>query len=162
MVFKKNLSVLLVLIVIVFLVTACDNTVQQELINYYDKELSKISKLEEEAIDAYHSVIGDNYVDDYTLYNELEEVIIPKYGEFVNELKNISFTTKEVNKLNQIYIKAAEKQYNAFMQMKQAIEKQDKSLVMKANENLENARKLLKDWERELERLAEENKIKFQ
>lgn len=150
---------ILPLVLIMITMVGCNNQVQDDIINYYEKELTEIIHLETEAIEAFNSVTGENYIDDNHFYNTLLETVIPKYSKFLERLKGIEPATKEVSKIHKLYIQTANTQYEAFLLMKKAVENQDKELVINANKELEKARELIKEWENQLEHLANQNKI---
>ena len=54
-----------------------NGSVQQDLLNYINVELTKVTPLETEAMEYYESVTGENYKDDLTTYNVLKDKVIP-------------------------------------------------------------------------------------
>jgi hypothetical protein len=63
---------------------------------YINEDLKELAVLEEDAIAEYDSVTGDNYVDDYTTYVHIEEVFIPMYKDFLDQLEEVRPATLEV------------------------------------------------------------------
>jgi hypothetical protein len=67
---------------------------------------------------------------DEELYQTLNTTVIPKYKEFNSRLEKVSIATSEVKDVHEKYISASNKQYQAFLKLQIAIEKQDKNLVL--------------------------------
>lgn len=133
--------------------------VQEDLLNYINTELSTLADLETEALQKYESVTGDNYTDDFVLYETLSNEIIPTYRKFVEGLEEIKPKTKEVQELHGLYVEAANTQYNAFVQIMAAIEQLDTNIIANANEKLSEGRKKLREFETKLLELAEEHNV---
>jgi hypothetical protein len=98
------------------------------------------------------------------MYEALTEIIIPTYREFVNGIEPITLRlkTKEVRDLNEKYVEAVDLQMNGFLILINAIETQDSSLVVQFNERLDRGRRLVREWQIELQDLCNKNGIKFQ
>jgi hypothetical protein len=156
---------LVTLFVFLLLVLAgCSNPIKDDLLNYINVELPEIAQYENDTIATWDSVSGDNYTDDYTMYEALTEIIIPTYREFVNGIEPITLRlkTKEVRDLNEKYVEAVDLQMNGFLILINAIETQDSSLVVQFNERLDRGRRLVREWQIELQDLCNKNGIKFQ
>jgi len=154
----------LLLIVCFFLVfTGCSNPVKEDLLNYINKELPKVADAENTTITAWDSVSGANYTDDYTMYETLIEIVIPTYRDFLNELEAITIRlqTKEVRALNEKYIEAATTQNNAFVLLTNILETQDGSRMSDFNERLDKARRLVREWQVEIQDLCKKNGVQF-
>lgn len=79
------------------LLTGCSNDpVQDDLLNYINKEIEVVADLENKAVSKYESVTGVNYTNDQTLYDALLDEIIPTYQDFLKKLEDISIETDEV------------------------------------------------------------------
>lgn len=133
--------------------------VQTDLLDYINKDLKELADLESAAVDAYGGVTGDNYTSDQDLYQTLETTVIPKYKEFNARLESVSVATSEVKEVHEKYISGSNKQYQAFLKLQVAIEKQDKNLVLEANSLLDAARKDLRDWKFELTELCSKHSV---
>ena len=153
----------LVWLLVLFFVISCSNPTKDELINYTNNELPKVASLEAEIISLYDSATGENYKDDVSLYTTLRDDVIPKQKKFVEDLENINNNLKipEIIKLNETYIEAANIQYSAFLIMLTALEKQDYTLISEANEKLDKGRKLKRQWQIDLNILADKNSVTF-
>lgn len=133
--------------------------VQDDLLNYINNELDALVELEEEAVSEYESVVGDNYIDDWTTYFHIEEVVIPKYRHFVDKLESIRPATKEVREVHEIYIEAVNKQQNAMVKILAGIEAQNLELIFDANELLDEGRAGIRKFINEIEELADNHNV---
>lgn len=148
---------------IVFLLTGCLNDpVQEDLLNYVNEEMTVAFELETTAITAYDQVSGLNYSDDLTMYETLISTVIPTYNEFVKELNNVQIETSELKEVHELYIEAADLQYNAFVIIVRALETQDMLLVEEANAMLEEARALIREYLNKWNALAEEHNVEWE
>ncbi|TYR80771.1 hypothetical protein FZC66_10430 [Priestia megaterium] len=156
---KKRIALLIPLL---FLLSACFNDpIQDDLIDYSNNDLSKASELEARAIEAYDSVSGDNYTDDAAMYTAMVNEVIPQYRKFIDELEEIKVETDELRDIHEGYIKAANTQYNAFVKIVSALDKRDRTLIVEANEMLDEARKGIRQYLTDIERLAKEHDVEF-
>lgn len=147
---------------ILILLSGCSSDpVQDDLLNYVNKEMKEAAKLERTAVSAYEGVSGTNYQDDQTMYDVLNRDVIPNYNEFIKELESVKIETDEVREIHEIYIEGADIQFNAFAIIKQAIEEQDADLIHKANDMLADARKHLRDYQTKLNKLAKEHDVEI-
>lgn len=148
---------------ILILLSGCSSDpVQDDLLNYVNKEMKEAAKLERTAVSAYEGVSGTNYQDDQTMYNVLNRDVIPNYNEFIKELDSVKIETDEVREIHEIYVEGAEIQFNAFTIIKQAIEEQDADLIQKANDMLADARKHLREYQTKLNKLAKEHDVEIE
>ncbi|WP_235000495.1 hypothetical protein [Virgibacillus dakarensis] len=155
-------KVLTVLFPFVILLAGCFNdAVQDDLLNYVNKEMSPAFELENVAISAYDNVSGANYSDDQTMYAALVDEVLPNYNEFINELNYVHVETDELRKIHELYIKGADTQYNAFVKITHALEKQDPSMIEEANGMLDEAKKHIRDYKHELNKLADEHDVEL-
>jgi hypothetical protein len=150
--------------VVLLVLASCSNPIRDDLLAYINTELPNIVTYETEAITAYDSVSGNNYADDYTMYEVLTETIIPTYRELVDGVEAITLRlkTKEVRALNEKYVEAADAQMNGFIILKTALETQDGGLIVDFNERLDKGRRLTREWQIELQDLCDKNGVKFQ
>ncbi|MBX9994171.1 hypothetical protein ACFX4Y_07755 [Priestia sp. YIM B13446] len=156
-------KVLFCLVPLLFLLSACfSDPVQDDLIDYNNQDLKKAAQLEKEAIDAYDSVTGANYTSDAVMYDTMTSEVIPTYRKFVDELENIDVETDDLRKVHEGYIKAANTQYNAFIKIVSALEKQDRNLIAEANAMLDEARKGIRDYNAAIKKLAKEHDVKIE
>lgn len=145
---------------VIFLSGCGSDPVQIDLIEYINKELPKAEPLEAEMVDAYKSVSGDNFTDDATMHETLKEVVQPKCRDIIAIVEyEISPETSEVRQLHEIYIDSFNKQYEAYLLLQDALEKQDLETMSRANEKLTDAAKLQRQWLNQLEELKKQHDV---
>jgi len=151
------------LVSVLGILIGCSNPIKDDLLNYINNELPKIVESENTVITAWDSVSGDNYSDDYTMYETLTEIIIPTYREFITGLEAITLRlkTKEVRALNEKYIEAVNIDSNAFVLLRNILETQDGSKMIDFNERLDKGRKLVREWQVEITDLCKKNGLQF-
>lgn len=152
---------LIIIISITALLSACSSPAQDEILNYLNEELPGIGEMEAEVINKYDSVTGDNYTDDETLYNALNEEIIPLYSDFIDELESIEIKDKDLRAIHEGYIEAVNQQSGAFNKMITALENQDAALIEEVNEILNQSRKAMRDYQYDLQEFADENDVEI-
>jgi hypothetical protein len=151
------------LIILAVSLAACSSDdVQKDLLNYVNKEMPKLSPLENEAIAAYDGVAGNNYKNDSIMYNVIKQTVIPKYGEFTTNLASIKPATKEVTAMNDEYVKAASDQLEGFKLICLAIEKKDPEIIKQANSDIDKARNLLGLWKDDLNEQCKKHGVIFE
>lgn len=128
----------------------------------YVDEIILLAPEEDRIIGLYESVTGTNYTSDEKLYNTLLDEIVPSYREFVVELESIMPKNTRIRELHELYIDAANIQYNSFTLMLSALEEQDMDKVTQANQGLDEARALLRDWLYEVEAISVETGVSLQ
>ncbi|WP_338471741.1 hypothetical protein R4Z10_02925 [Niallia sp. XMNu-256] len=145
-----------------FVLSGCfSDPVQEDLLVYLNEDLAEIAHLENEALSAYESVTGANYTDDYILYEMMLLEVIPTYQRFETELESIKVKTDELREAHEIYIEAVNLQSNAFIRIVTALEEYDRAKIEEANQMLSEARKLFRDYNHEIERLADEHNVEL-
>lgn len=122
-----------------------DDEFAQAFSDYLD-EMMLLAVEEERIIGLYDSVTGVNYTNDEVLYYTLLDEVIPGYRQFVSDLEAIMPKNAEVQALHEKYIEAANIQYNSFTLMISAIEQQSMDTMTEANQGLDEARRLLREW----------------
>lgn len=133
----------------------------QDFTIYLD-EIILLAPEEDRIIGLYDSVTGVNYTDDEILYSTLFDEIVPSYRQFVLELESIMPKNTRIRELHELYIDAANIQYNSFTLMLSALEEQDMDKVTQANQGLDDARALLRDWLYEVEAISVETGVSLQ
>lgn len=98
-------------------------------------------------------------LDDQTLYDKLSNDVIPTYKDFTEKLENVDIESDELADVHEKYIEVANIQYNAFVKMLDAIEKQDTGVISEANEMLSKARSEMRDYQKSLKKLAKEHDV---
>ncbi|WP_237662815.1 hypothetical protein [Sutcliffiella horikoshii] len=148
----------------VMLLSACSSTDSEkdDLINYINTELPKVADLEFEAIDSYSSVSGQNYTDDWTMYEIIDTITIPAYEEFITELENIRPKSEAVREIHEIYIEGSNSQLQGFKMIRVALEQQDYDKVFEANEHLDKGRTKIRQFQTKLEDLMHEHGVEYE
>ncbi|WP_342043204.1 hypothetical protein [Bacillus sp. OTU2372] len=155
-------GLLAIVLPFILLLSGCfSDPVQDDLLNYVNKEMKQAGKLEAAAVSAYEGVSGANYQDDQTMYDALTKEVIPNYNEFIKELDSVKIETDELQEIHEIYIVGADIQYKAFVTIKQALEEQDPALVQEANDMLADARNHIRDYKNKLNKLAKDHDVKI-
>ena len=139
--------------------TRIPNPVQQDLLEYLNAELREIANLEEEALERYGSVTGDNHTDDETLIVTLADEVVPKYMQFIDKLEAIMPETEQVAIIHEICVEAANTQMSGFLTVLAAIDRQDSALAVDAAEKLSRERRLVRDFLRAASSLANERDV---
>ena len=141
-------------------VTGCGgNRVGQSLADYVNKEVLPVSELEQRALASYASVVGKNYTSDEAVYEALKNDVLPLYKRFLDGLKQVHPTEKEVRRLHGILVSGAESMYEGFRLKMIGIEQKDESIIRAGNSKIEKGRKENVRWRKELVALAEKNKV---
>lgn len=138
-----------------------ESDLTQEFTNYID-EIILLAPEEDRIIGLYDSVTGLNYTNDEVLYYTLLDDVIPSYRQFTVEIESIMPKNQRIRDLHELYIEAANTQYNAFTLMISAIENQDMDTMTQANQGLDQARSLLRDWLYEVEAISTETGVRIQ
>jgi hypothetical protein len=152
----------LISLLFIVLVACSGNPVQKDLLNYINVEMVKVADLESTAVKAYASVSGENYESDSIMYAVISETVVPNYQEFYSILSAIKPATEEVANLHKEYVRAAADQLEAFKLILEAIEKQDAGIINTANEDLAEARALLKLWRTDLDSACVKHNVVFE
>ncbi len=146
-----KIKLMLSLLIVTFFLSQCStDPVQKDLLNYVNVELPKLSALETESIDAYNSVIGDNYTTDSVVYAKLKNVVIPKYTDFTTKLQAVAPATEELKAIHLEYVEAAKDQLEGFNYIVDAIDKQNASEITKANDDIKRAKEFIDQWKKDL------------
>jgi hypothetical protein len=140
----------------------CGGPVQDDILNYVNKELKTAQELEDKAVSAYEGVAGANYTDDPTMHDALVNEVIPTYTDLISELESVSIESDELKEIHEIYVSGANLQLSAFEKIKEAIEKQSSSMIEEANQLLEEGRLQIEDYNKKLDELAKENNVEIE
>ena len=137
----------------------CENKQQTELIDYINKELPAIAELEEKVFNKYSAVSGDNYSDDQVMQDALRSEIIPNSSKLIDTTEAVVIVDKQLRHTHEIYISAINKQHNAFNLIDRAIDTADAEMINKANNLLSEARKGMRDFLSEINKLKTEYNV---
>ncbi|WP_137790909.1 hypothetical protein [Bacillus sp. E(2018)] len=151
------------MLMFIFILSGCsDDPVQEDLLHYVNEEMPDLADEETKVVGKYEAVTGVNYTDDYTLYDALKLEIIPEYNAFIQKLEAVETKTDELRKLHEDFIEATNLQASAFLLIVTAIENQDSSTINEANEKLNTARKMMRDYQNDVEKLAKKHDVKLE
>lgn len=128
----------------------------------YMNEIVLLAPEEERIIGLYDSVTGVNYVNDEMIYNTLLNDVIPSYRQFIIDLEAIMPKNQEIRELHEMYIEAANIQYNSFTLMISALEEQNVDTITEANQGLDEARRILRDWLYGIEDLSQKTGVSLE
>ncbi|MGQ3480618.1 hypothetical protein [Paenibacillus sp. TY11] len=158
----KKLSVFMLVLCCFSILAACStDPVKKDLITYVNEGMLPLGQDEKAVTEKYEAATGDNYTDDLTLYNTLNDEIIPEYTKFVDKVEAVKTETPEVRAVHEIYIKAVNTQNEAFIKLVDALDKQDLNLVNESNAKLSEGRKLFRDFEEQVKTLAKEHDVEM-
>lgn len=164
--FKRILLPLIPVIGVIILVAVIgifnENSKKRDtLIAYINEDVLELEVMKEEMLDSYNSVMGVNYTDDLTAYNEINDRTIPLCQELREEASKIKPTDSEISKIHSIYIKQTGKYLNAFALVIATVENQDRTQIVEANELILEADELGQDFKQALYKLADERGVVF-
>ncbi|MCY6356560.1 hypothetical protein [Clostridium sp. ZS2-4] len=159
----KKFCILLLTSIMIFMFAGCkkasvEDPVKSDLMSYMNR-ISEAVTLEEDVLNDYRKVSGENYkeVDTYVV---IKKIIIPKYTEFINKLDDIKPKTDEVKQLHEIYVKAAHVRLESFKQMEEGFEKKDGNLIKKTDKKLQEAQNNIEKYKKQLVELGQKHNIK--
>lgn len=160
----KNKLLLLALSIILSLslISCGSNEKQDALLKYLNEDLKTAEEYEDIVVTTYDSITGDNYTDDYTLYSELKNTILPNSLKLIDSVESIECSFDELRNVHELYLNAINKQHQAFTIILSALENQDYSQVAEANELLSQARKGVRDYMAELKTLCTDNDVSLE
>ncbi|TKI58751.1 hypothetical protein E8L90_27000 [Brevibacillus antibioticus] len=157
---KSKILIIFTLLFSLIVLPGCGtDAVQEDLLNYINNEVPKIASLEKKAIADYSAVSEENFQDDDVMYETLIQKVIPTYAQFIGELEKISPSTPEVQEVHERFIAAATSQYSGFVMVVSALEKQDYAEIAKANANLAEGRKLMREYHAAVKNLADSHGV---
>ena len=146
-------------IVLIIALFASGDDVQDDLLDYINNDIVEIAELETEVNELYEEARSSS--NDYILYQSLMDNIIPKSKKLIEKAEAVEIETDEVREVHELYLDAINKQDQAFTLMLSALENQDYAIVTQANEKLDEARKLMRDYQSALKKLAKEHDVEL-
>lgn len=159
---RRNWVLFACAVLALLVLASCSSKKQDALLDYINKDLVEIGEIESKMLESYNSVSGVNYTDDQTMYDELIEVTLPLCQELTEAVQNISPDDTEIARVHNIYRKYVTKCLNAFAMMISALETQDVSQVVSANDLLTEGSDLALDFQEALQKLADERDVVFE
>ena len=159
----KKFLLLVLCFALVFTFTGCVSNEKadkktDELVSYINNDLAELADIEEAFLESYESVTGDNYVDDYTTYEELSNNTLPLIQQLDNKTVEISenITDNKIREVHRLYMNYTSKNLNAIITMIDALETQDVSRVTDANDMINEANNVITDFQIKLDELMDE------
>ena len=135
--------------------------IQSELVKFVSEDLARLNVKRQQAVEIYNEYFASNTKDaDSTDWvKKLTDEAIPKYDEYISDLKALKYDSKEVNDLRDKYVRSAELQRDAINQIVNSITNNDDSYVEKAKKDIEDSKVALKEYEDSLKLLCQQNQI---
>lgn len=159
---NKLFLILLSISLSIFLISCGSNKNQDALIKYMNEDVKKALEYEEIVTTTYDSITGDNYTNDYIVYTELQNTILPNSVKLIASLESIECGFDELRDVHELYLSAVNTQHQAFTTILSALETQDYLLVSEGNQLLTEARKYSRDYMSKLKKLCEDNNVELQ
>ena len=135
--------------------------VQEDLLDYINNDLPTIIDLESSTVDLYDEA-KDDTANDYEMFVMLRDKVIPAAKKWKEETANVDVETDEVRAVHEIYIQLVNENYNGMTMMLAALEKQDYVLITQANEKLQAAEALSREYQASLNSLMNEHDVVFE
>lgn len=137
------------------------SVLQSEIVKFVGEDLSRLNVKRQQAVEIYNEYFASDTkeADSTDWVKKLTDEALPKYDEYINDLKALKYENKEVNDLRDKYVKSAELQRDAINQIVTSITKNDDSYVEKAKKDIEDSKVALKEYEDELKALCQQNQI---
>lgn len=156
---KKLMCLSGLFFICVVVASGCKNKQQTELIDYINKEIPPIAKLETKVTNEYEAVSGDNFSNDQVMQDALLNEIIPNSSKLIDTAEAVVIVNKQLRDAHEIYIAAINKQHNAFNLIVNALNTADVEMVNKANILLSEARKGMRNFLSEINNLKKEYNV---
>ncbi len=145
---------------LLFALAGCGaNEKQEDLKNYLNNELPKITELEAGVVAAWDAVSGDNYKDDQTIYAALDSEIIPGVSKLADMAEAVVPKTGELKDIHALCVRSLNELRQAFPIVREAIREQDLAKMSEANKMLTDSRKSMRDFKTKLLEYARANKV---
>ncbi len=152
---KKILAILLTAVMSVTLLAGCSDPVYDDLSNFLNVEMKDVNadyvKLTEEV------ATWSNIEDDAHLAENIEKVVLPLVDGSLTKLKDINPATDEVKALKIKYVMVMDVYKKGFEALLEGCKTQDEATINAGNESIEEALKLLDEYNKGLEELAKEH-----
>lgn len=161
---RRTIMYILVLVTVLSLTGCGSSEKQEELIDYINNDLAELVTLENEMLESYGSVTGDNYSNDIDMYTEFTTNTVELARKLYDKAVEISedIADEKILEVHRLYLNYSNKSLNVTILMVSALEKQDVSLMVEANEKLNEANNYALDYKEALSKLAEEYNVEIQ
>ena len=132
-----------------------------DLANYVTHTLPGYTKLERAAMDMFLRVSGDNFDDDATLYETLQQRIIPSYTELIAQAESAIPATIEVRHLHDNYLLLLRCKLAAFALYATSMVAQDPENLASANAALDECEQRMRDFDKRLAQFCAEQSVQL-
>ncbi len=132
-----------------------------ELREYATETLPPLKSIERGLLDKYEEVSGANYSDEAALYEGVRDAVLPLCRELIVQSEAVLPAADEVKRLHDGLLAAARRYFSAFNLLMIAIDRQNPESTAVALRELEEARRLSREFDLRLGRACRENGIEL-
>ena len=153
---KKIFALLLIVVMSVTLLAGCGiDPVYEDLSNYLNVEMVEVNA-EYEKLTAEVGT-WETLEDDAAIKKSIDDTLLPLVSGSLEKLSGINPETEEVKEIKNKYVKMMDAYKASFVALSEGCETQDEATINTGNEKLEEALKLLDEYNKALEELAKEH-----
>ena len=158
---KKRFIAVLLCVMLSMLAGCVDKEAQEAVKNYIDTASPVLMEQEQKMLVSFSSVIGTNYTDDSTLCLELVQNTIPMATSLKSTAEGITetITLEELSEAHALYVSYVSEFEEALRMLLTAVDEQDETISAAANEKLNNADRIGKEYRTRLEELKKVYKL---
>ena len=152
---KKILALLLMVVMSFTLLTGCSDPVYDDLENFLNIEMVEVNADYEKLT----AEVGtwETLEDDAAIKKSIDDTLLPLVNGSLEKLGGINPETEEVKEIKNKYVKMMDAYKASFEALSEGCETQDEATINTGNEKLEEALKLLDEYNKALEELAKEH-----
>lgn len=155
---KKLLTALLTLVMIIGMLAGCgSDPVAEELEKFVNTDMVEVNKKYEDL--KTEMAKWQSLEDDAALVASLKDVVLPNIDQSLDLLSKINVQTEEVKQIKDKYKKVLDTYKEGFQGMISAAESGDDASIDKASEKINEAVKLVDEYNQALEELAKEKNL---
>ena len=138
-------------------------SLQQEIVNFVGTDLPGIAADRDAAVKIYNAYFAAGADQDSEKWmSTLSKDALPKYDNYLKNLRGLPYTHVEVGELRDLYVASAELQRGAIQDVIDAIKNVDDKLLTSAQKKVDDSRKKLDEYNKKLKKLCDENQIKLE
>ena len=152
---KKIFALLLMAVMSVTFLAGCSDPVYEDLSNYLNVEMVEVNA-EYEKLTAEVGT-WETLEDDAAIKKSIDDTLLPLVSGSLEKLSGINPETEEVKAIKDKYVKMMDAYKASFEALSEGCETQDEATINTGNEKLEEALKLLDEYNKALEELAKEH-----
>ncbi len=158
---KKRFIAVLLCMMLSVLAGCVDKEAQEAVKNYTDTVSPVLMEQEQKMLASFSSVVGANYTDDSTLCLELVQNTIPMATNLKSTAEGITetITEEELSEVHALYISYVAEFEEALRMLLTAVDEQDETISAAANEKLNNADRIAKEYRTRLQELKKIYKL---